>query len=299
MRDAFMNIQSMTGFARTEAGDGQANWIWEIRSVNGKGLDTRFRLPGMLDRLEPTLRRIVQATIARGSVQVALHYDGGFSRSVPVLNDQALEAAIDIVDTIAERTGSGDGKLAAILAMKGVVEQAEPPEPETVIGERDRQLTESFKETVAQLVAMREAEGGKIAAVLAAQIDSLEKLADALKMEPSRSAEVIAERLREQVARLVDQSGIDQDRLYQEAAILATKADLQEEIDRIESHVTAARDLLSSGGVVGRKLDFLAQEFNRESNTICSKSNAAPVTRIGLEMKVLIDQFREQVQNIQ
>lgn len=290
----------MTGFARKEASDGDTSWVWEMRSVNGKSLDLRFRMPSGLEAIEPQLREIAAKKLKRGNVQITLTMESGGGNVVPVLNQAAFDAATDMARNAAKRADLPMPGLEVILGIKGVVELAEPAEDEAVRAARNLRIIESFEETVASLASARQAEGASMGSVLAGQIDRIEQLKDEIKAAPSRSTEAIREKLGEQLSRLLEQSdGIDPQRLHQEAAILATKSDLQEEIDRLESHIGSARSLIASDEAIGRKLDFLAQEFNRECNTICSKSNASSVTTAGLEMKVVIDQFREQVQNIQ
>ncbi len=296
-----MNIQSMTGFARVEASDERASWVWELRSVNGKTLDLRFRLPSGLDRLETSLKAAISQSIQRGNIQISLQYGESPRMPVPSLNREALDAAVAIVDEVAGRLGETSGRLEAVLGMRGVIEIEDKPEDEGDLAAHQQRLLQSFVDGVGELAAMRLNEGGKITEFLLAHVAEIDRLTTAVKADPSRSADAIRARLGEQVNRLMETGGgrFDEDRLYQEAAMLATRADLQEEIERLESHISAAGTLLQGDGAIGRKLDFLAQEFNRECNTICSKSNAAGVTRLGLEMKVVIDQFREQIQNIQ
>jgi len=295
-----MALQSMTGFARCQGSDQTSSWFWELRSVNGKSLDLRFRLPGGLETIERELRDIAAKALARGNVQAALQLESEVGKALPVLNEQAFSAALEIAGRVSTITGQPAPSMESLLQIKGVIEYAEAAESEETLEQRQTALVKSFADAVDQLVAAREREGAAIASVLSDQIGEIGRLVDAIKADPSRSAEAIRARLAEQMARLVDEAtSLDAQRLYQEAAILATKADLQEEIDRLESHVKLANELISSGGAIGRKLDFLAQEFNRECNTICSKSNAAAVTACGLEMKVVIDQFREQIQNLQ
>ena len=295
-----MTLQSMTGFARSQGGFGETNWIWELRSVNGKALDMRFRLPAGMEALETQLREALSARILRGNIQVSLQMEEGGTPVLPVLNEEALAAAGEIMRKVTEHTGLPPASTDALLAIRGVVEYREAPLDPAEAEARGKVMLGSFGEAVAALESARLQEGAAIGQVLAGQIDEIERLTRAVAEDPSRSAANIRERLSGQLARLLEAaSGLDEQRLHQEAAMLATKADLQEEIDRLTAHIASARALLAEGGAVGRKLDFLCQEFNRECNTICSKSNAVAVTGYGLEMKVVIDRFREQVQNIQ
>lgn len=295
-----MALQSMTGFARSQGRMGETSWVWEIRSVNGKSLDVRFRLPAGLEAEEAALRELLCERILRGNIQVSLQLEEGAASVLPVLNEEALAAASQITRKVSEQTGLPPAGMEALLAIRGVVEYREAPLDPAAAEARGKAMMESFSEAVIALEAAREKEGTAIAGVLAGQIDEIERLTFAVADDPSRSAEAIRERLATQLARAMEAAdGLDEQRLHQEAALLATKADLQEEIDRLIAHIASARSLLAEGGAVGRKLDFLSQEFNRECNTICSKSNAVAVTGFGLEMKVVIDRFKEQVQNIQ
>ena len=295
-----MALQSMTGFGRSQGGFDETGWIWELRAVNGKALDVRFRLPAGMEAIEAQLREALSARILRGNVQVSLQMEEGGASVLPVLNEEALKAAEKIVARVSEKTGMPPAGMDALLAIRGVVEYREATADPAAADARHEALLKSFAGAVAALEKARLQEGAAIGGVLAGQIDEIERLTLAVAGDPSRSAENIRERLAAQLARLMEAaSSLDEQRLHQEAALLATKADLQEEIDRLIAHIASARALLAEGGAVGRKLDFLCQEFNRECNTICSKSNAVAVTSFGLEMKVVIDRFREQVQNIQ
>lgn len=295
-----MTLQSMTGFARDEGHLGDDHWVWEIRSVNGKSLDLRFRLPSGLENLEAKFRDIASEKLKRGNLQISLQLDTGKLSTVAVLNENAFQAALEIARKAAEISNLPMPSLDSLLAIKGVVEQVNAEEDEAVVDARNEAILTSFSAVIDSIFTARASEGAAIAAVLLEQVNKIETLTKAIKADSSRSADVIAAKLTDQLSKLLNQTeGLDAQRLHQEAAILATKSDLQEELDRLDAHIASARELLSGTQAVGRKLDFLSQEFNRECNTICSKSNAASVTHAGLEMKVVIDQFREQVQNIQ
>jgi uncharacterized protein (TIGR00255 family) len=295
-----MTLQSMTGFARDEGHLGDDHWVWEIRSVNGKSLDLRFRLPSGLENLEPKFRDVASEKLKRGNLQISLQLDTGKLSTVAVLNEKAFQAALEIARNAAEISNLPMPSLDSLLAIKGVVEQVNTEEDEAVVDARNEAILRSFSSAIDSIFNARASEGAAIAAVLLEQVNKIETLTKVIKLDRSRSVEVIAAKLTDQLSKLLGQTdGLDAQRLHQEAAILATKSDLQEELDRLDAHIASARELLSGTLAVGRKLDFLSQEFNRECNTICSKSNAASVTHAGLEMKVVIDQFREQVQNIQ
>lgn len=295
-----MAIQSMTGFARHEGEAEGCRFIWELRSVNGKGLDVRLRLPQGFDSLEQPVRKAAAAQFSRGNLQVTLSLSTTGAAVEAVVNEAALEAVIVLVNQLGDRIDARRPALDGLLNIKGVLEFREPEISPEIRAARDQTILDGFLTAVAELRSMRLSEGAALAKVLGEQVDRIEGLTLAVEADPSRSPEAIRARLADQVASLMNSgAALDRDRLHMEAALLANKADLREEIDRLKAHVEAARALLASDGGAGRRLDFLAQEFNRETNTICSKSNAAPVTAIGLDLKVVIDQFREQVQNLE
>lgn len=295
-----MPLQSMTGFARREGSSGRHRWAWELRSVNGKGLDVRLRLPQGLERFEPDCRRLAPQYFSRGNLQIALSVSGGETAVEAVVNRGALDAVLKLRQQLGDLVDPAPLKFDTLLSLRGIIDFREPEESEAERAARDADIVKGLELSLADLMAMREDEGAALEKVLLAQVDRIEALTATVEKDPSRSPSAIAARLAQQVALIMDNaSSIDRERLHAEVAVLATKADLREEVDRLRSHITAARELLTKGGPVGRKLDFLAQEFNRESNTICSKSNAAAVSAAGIELKVVIDQFREQVQNLE
>lgn len=295
-----MPLQSMTGFARREGTSGRYRWAWELRSVNGKGLDLRLRLPTGTEHLEADVRKLVAECFSRGNMQVNLTLNTSEAGVETVVNQGALAAVLALREQLRDVIDPAPLRIDTLLAIRGVVDFREPEEQEGERAARDGDLLAGLRLALADIAAMRETEGAALCRVLLDQIEKIALLTGQIEVDPSRSPQSIATRLAQQVA-LVLESGltIDQDRLYGEVALLAAKADIREEIDRLRTHVAAARDLLKKGGPVGRKLDFLSQEFNRESNTICSKSNAATVSAAGIELKVVIDQFREQVQNLE
>ena len=295
-----MALQSMTGFSRAEGAVGRFRWVWELRSVNGKGLDLRFRLPSGTEALEPECKAIAASAFSRGNIQIGLTISTTEERVEAVVNEDALNALMALKARLGDAIDPAPLSLSALMAMRGIIEFREPVEEERAVEARYAAILQTFRSAVEQLNVMREREGQSLAAVLGGHVDTIEDLTLKVEADPSRSPAEIARRLQAQVEALLSAAqSLDRDRLYAEAALLATKADLREEIDRLKAHVSAARELLASGAPVGRKLDFLAQEFNRETNTICSKSNATAVTGHGLELKVVIDQFREQVQNLE
>lgn len=296
-----MPLQSMTGFARLDGRTGRHQWAWELRSVNGKGLDLRLRLPPGFERLEVEVRRLASAHFARGNIQATLSIQADETRVEAVVNEAALQAVLDLRRDLEGKVDPAPLKFDTLLTIRGVVDFRDVADDPSMLAALDRDILAGLEKAAAAMAAMREAEGAALAAVLLAQVAAVETLVGLVESDPSRTPEQIRARLDAQLAALLDGTPgvLDRDRLHAEVAILATKADVREEIDRLKSHIAAARDLIRKGGPVGRKLDFLAQEFNRESNTICSKSNSAAVTAAGIELKVVIDQFREQVQNLE
>ena len=295
-----MALQSMTGFARREGTSGRYRWAWELRSVNGKGLDLRLRLPQSAERLETDIRRLIGEQFSRGNLQASLSLSADESRFEAVLNQQALGAVLSLRDQLDGVIDPAPLKLDTLLSIRGIVEFKEVEEGDDAVASRDADIMAGLEGALYELKTMRQHEGRALGDVLLGHVTTIETLTSVVEQDPSRSPAEIAARLATQVSILLDgASGLDRDRLHAEVALLATRADLREEIDRLNGHVVAARELLGKGGPIGRKLDFLAQEFNRESNTICSKSNSAAVTAAGIDLKVVIDQFREQVQNLE
>ena len=299
-----MALMSMTGFADRAGSLGGVSWTWEARSVNGRGLDLRVRLAEGCEGLEAPLRAAVGKAFARGSVSIGLRIAGGAAAGALRLNEAALAGALDAVGAIAlaaEARGRALAPLSAgeIAGLRGVLEAdgAAAGLPAEVL----EALAGDIAPLLAGLAAARGAEGAALAGVLAAQVARIAALTAAARATAEARAARAGELLRSRVEALTAASGgvVDEARLAQELAQIAVKIDLSEELDRLEGHVVAARQLLEGEGPVGRKLDFLTQEFNREANTLCSKAQAADLTAIGLELKVVIDQMREQVQNVE
>jgi uncharacterized protein (TIGR00255 family) len=290
----------MTGFARIDGAGEGFRWTWEVRSVNGKGLDIRLRLPPGFDHVEPAARERIAARLVRGNVQAGLaaQHEAGATRIR--VNEDVLADVIAALEQVRGKVDATPPTLDGILAIRGVVEMAESEPDEAMRAALAADMIADLDRAVADLVAMRGREGAAIATVLRTRLDEMERLVKAAEASPARTPEAIRSRLAEQVAALLDAApALDPDRLHQEAVLLATRADIREEIDRLYAHIAAARELIASDAAVGRRLDFLAQEFNREVNTLCSKSNDRALTAIGLEMKTVVDQLREQVQNVE
>ncbi len=295
-----MTLKSMTGFARAAGSTGPVAWAWEVRSVNGRGLDLRLRLPPGLESLEPRVREAVSKRINRGSVAVNLNVKRGDGSAQIRLNEAALEQVLEALERVRRTTGAAPLQAEALLGIKGVLEVVETEESEDEQQARAEAMLAGLGEALQGMVRARETEGGRLRTVILDQIAAIERLVTAIANAPGRAPDAIRRRLSEQVARLLESgASFDQNRLHQEAALLATRADVEEELQRLRAHVAAARELIDSRDPAGRRLDFLAQEFNREANTLCAKASDPDMTRAGLELKAIIDQMREQVQNIE
>ncbi len=297
-----MALASMTGFARSIGESGPVRWTWELRSVNGKSLDLRIRIPAGLEALEPQIRERCGKVLRRGNVSIGLAMHRDQSEQMLQVNEGALEAVLSTIDLLKDRVPDlAPPSLDGILSQKGVFELKEPEDDEEAQAALHKALLTTLDAALIDLVDMRHTEGQAINDVVRGQFDRISQLTQAAEELPARHPDAIKERLRKQVADLMEASDgqFDPQRLHQEAVFLATKADIREELDRLHAHVAAARDLMDTGGAIGRRLDFLAQEFNREANTLCSKSNDVDLTAIGLDLKAVIDQMREQIQNLE
>lgn len=295
-----MALTSMTGFAAVPGKSGGLSWVWELKSVNGKSLDIRLRLPAGFEALEAPLRDLGRQMLRRGSVQATLQLAAGASASTLRVNEIALEAALELASSLRARLNAPAPTVEGILALPGIIVTGSDALAPDEVDARNAALSTSFQEALRQLTAAREKEGTQLAAVFTGQLNRIRELTEAARLCPCRTPEAQRRRLEEALARILGSaSGFDEQRLHQEAVLMAARADVQEEIDRLFAHVDSAFILLTSGEQVGRKLDFLSQEFNREANTLCSKSSYKELTAIGLELKAVVDQFREQVQNIE
>jgi uncharacterized protein (TIGR00255 family) len=295
-----MAISSMTGFARVEGQMDGLSWAWEVKSVNGRALDTRFRLPPGFDGLELALRASLARHVKRGSISAALAVTQGAGGAGVRVNRAALETILAAARELAPEFEAAPPRLDGLLALRGVIEAGDETQDEESRERRDAALLKSWDETLARLAAARSQEGARLETVLDGHLALISGLvAEAASCAAAQPA-ALRERLRALVAELLEASrALNEDRLAQEAVLLAAKADVREEIDRLTAHIAAAHGLLAEGGAVGRRFDFLCQEFNREANTLCSKSSDVGLTRIGLALKAAIEQLREQVQNIE
>ena len=294
-------IRSMTAFA-TQQGIADGNtWTWEIRSVNGRGLDIKLRLPEGFNTLETDLRKSLSALLNRGNVTVGLRIQRAQTEGAIEVDVDRMDAILAALDQVQERAFEkgvtlGQPTAADVIAQRGVLVTRQSDDTDGLVAP----ILKDFEAAVSAMMTMREAEGLNLARVLNDQVTQIETLsAQAVVAAKSRAPQVKSQ-MESALARVMDNTtGVDAERLTQELALIAVKSDITEEIDRLGAHVTAARDLLETGGPVGRKLDFLSQEFNREANTLCSKAQSKELTQIGLALKAVIDQMREQVQNVE
>ena len=294
-----MALSSMTGFARADGVSGSYVWGWELKSVNGKGLDVRLRIPPSWDPVEAAVRARTKA-LARGTFYANLSIRREGLAPVVRVNESVLSAVLATMRDLAGRIDAQPATVDGILNIKGVIEVLDQTESEDEHRAAETAVIDGFDLALVTLLEMRRHEGAVLEAVLAARLDGIATLAARAEAAPGRRPEAIRARLADQVAALLETSErFDPDRLHQEAILIATKADVREELDRLAAHVVQARRLLAEGGPVGRRLDFLAQELNREVNTLCAKSNDVELTTIGLELKSVVEQFREQVQNLE
>jgi uncharacterized protein (TIGR00255 family) len=291
----------MTGFARASADFADWTWSWELKSVNAKGLDIRLRASSGFDALEPVGRARLSKLFSRGNLTVGLTLKRSGADAGYKINEGHLKAMLDVAKSIqAEIPDAAPLSIDGIMALWGVIEADDDDMDEAIRVDLDKKLLNSLDIAARALVANRAEEGAQLSVVLTEFIDKLDNLlgqaTDSVESQPA----TIRARLKDQIEQVIkDASQVDAVRLEQEIAILMTKADIREELDRLRAHIISVRELMSTGGAVGRRLDFLCQELNREANTICSKAHETALTRIGLDMKATIEQFREQVQNIE
>ena len=295
-----MVLSSMTGFARNHGSSGPYAFEWELKSVNAKGFDLRLRLPQGWDELEAFAKKRAGEVLSRGTVYANLNVKRTNAVSAVRINEDVLASIVKVAGTLAQKIDAVAPSIDGLLGIKGVIEVVEPESDEDEDKAAQDAAAKAFEEALGHLVEMRRREGAALGEILKQRMDEIERLAGRAEAAPGRKPEAIRARLAEQIAALLETSDrFDPDRLNQEAILIATKADIREELDRIASHIAQAREMIGKGGPVGRRLDFLAQEFNREVNTCCSKSNDIELTNTGLEMKNVVEQFREQVQNLE
>lgn len=296
-----MPISSMTGFARAQGQHGNTVWTWELKSVNARGLDVRTKLPPGHEALDGPVREAATKLLKRGNVAVSLSINRSGETPTIRVNEQLLLELARRMNTLQHRFPEFSApRLDTLFSVKGVVELVEEEEDDEARDTRFSAMLINLGHAVEGLQEMRGIEGARLVGILNGQLDEIARLTVAAEGSASARPEALRQRLKTLVETLLQASpALSEERLAQEAALLVGKADVREELDRLKAHVAAARDMLASDGSVGRKLDFLCQELNRETNTLCSKSSDVELTRIGLDLKAVIEQFREQVQNIE
>ncbi len=293
-----VTVNSMTGFARIEGMKDDYRWVWEAKSVNSKGLDIRFRLPRGFDGVETVLRRTATKTISRGNLFVFLNLKKPQTEPILKINRHLLEQLI----LLAEEYGGSKAtvNVEQLLIKSGVVESAEDNEDQEIPDTYKRAILESYDDLMRGIASVRFQEGEELTKITIGHISEISSLTEEAARISRNLTIQYADTLREQIKEvLYDSDRVPEERLAQEIAFLAAKGDIREEIDRMLSHVTSANKLLACDGPIGRQLDFLCQEFNREANTICSKSNNIDLTNLGLSLKLTIERLREQTQNIE
>ncbi len=295
-----MALSSMTGFAENVGGHDGLTWRWEVKSVNGRGLDIRLRTPPGLDGIDAPVRKLASARFTRGSLQIGLTLGSDGGAKGLKIDAAALASAVRIAREVAAETGLAPARVDGLLALKGVIVADEAaPQDEAARANRDAAILESLAVAFDALVKERLNEGAKLSALLSAQLNEIARLTSEAGRIAATQPAALKTKLEGQLQELLAGNALSQDRLAQEVALLVAKADVREELDRLAAHVEDARAMLNAGQGVGRKLDFLSQEFNREANTLCSKSADITLTRTGLALKAVIDQFREQAQNVE
>ena len=295
-----MALSSMTGFARGHGVSGTYAWAWELKSVNSKGLDLKLRLPPGWDTIEAPVRAKASEGLSRGSVFANLTVSRQNAAPAVRVNEPVLAAVLATLKGLAGKVDAAPPSLDGILSLKGVIEVSDAEESEEERAAAEAAIVAGFAAAMKGLTEMRRTEGDALGKILNERLLEIAALTARAEATPGRKPEAIKARLAEKIAELLEGSQrFDADRLHQEAILLASRADIREELDRLAAHVAQGKKLISGGGPIGRKLDFLAQELNRESNTLCSKANDLELTNIGLELKAVVEQFREQVQNLE
>ncbi len=295
-----MTLASMTGFAREDGEFDAFAWRWEVRSVNGRGLDVRVRLPQGMESFEATVRDRIAKRFKRGSFNVSLNLTRTPGLTSFRLNEALLDRVVEIAEDLRKRTGAPPPSAEGLLRVRGVLEAEESSEDDEKRAEREAAMAASFDRALTQIGAARSEEGARLETVLSSMIDDIAALAAEARAQAAAQPDAIRARVSGQLQELLAGAPpLPEDRLAQEIAVMVGKADVREEIDRLDAHVGQARDLVASKEAVGRRLDFLSQELNREANTLCSKAQDLALTRTGLALKAAIEQFREQIQNIE
>jgi uncharacterized protein (TIGR00255 family) len=289
----------MTAFAHAAGYHAPFHWQWELKSVNAKGLDVRLRLPQGFDAIDTQVRARLARLFTRGTLYLTLTLTRDARQPEVRINQPALQALIAAVEGLPPHQ-LGPASLDGLLAIKGIVDVHESVESAEVMAGAQAAVLEGLDQALSAALSMRASEGQVLAAHLMSRMENLAALTARAEHHPARRSEAVRARLQQNIEALVQNAApFDAQRLHQEAVLLAAKADVREELDRLSAHIGAVRQLMTSAEAVGRKLDFLAQELAREANTFCAKANDAALTALGMDMRVEIEQFREQVQNIE
>ncbi|MEO1014969.1 MAG: YicC/YloC family endoribonuclease [Pseudomonadota bacterium] len=298
-RDGDQALRSMTGYGRASGDAGGRRWTWELKSVNGRGLEMRFRLPPGLDQVEAQCRKLVAQRLTRGNLNCNLAVDASLAGAGFAINDANLDAAIAAIAAIRSRIETAPPRPEAILALRGVLDVSDKDADPDAQDAAGAALVAGFEAALGELISARVSEGAALKSVIGDRLTESKRLIDAAAAVAKGAGDAFRARLEQQLADLIDSEKVPADRLAQEAAMLAVRADVREELDRLEAHVAAARELIDKGGALGRRLDFLTQELNREANTLCAKAPTLDLKAIGLDLKTVIDQMREQAQNVE
>ena len=288
----------MTGFARTDGEAAGTSWVWELKSVNGKSLDLRLRLPPGYDAMEAPLRAALGGRLRRGNISAVL----SVSRVAPPvirINRDMLDRVLALVGELAAEVEAAPPRIDGLIGLRGIIETVEDESEEAIEARRGAIMT-GWSTALDRLAAARGEEGARLGTVLSSQLAELAELVASASASAAAQPEALRARLQQSIAAVVELApGMPPERVAQELALLVSRGDIREELDRLRAHIAQAGDLLAKGEGVGRQLDFLCQELNREANTLCSKSADIELTRIGLALKVAVEQFREQVQNLE
>ncbi len=290
----------MTGFARTAGQDERMSWTWEARSVNGRSLDIRIRVPSGFEAVEQAVRAAATKQFHRGNVSLSLTIDRSGTQPAYRLNQALLDQVFALREELADRIQTEPPSLEGLLSVRGMLEVAEVEEDEQTVAARETAITDSGLEVLANLAAARGEEGARLGVLIDGHLKTIAALTEEAAASDAAQPEAHRERLHRLVAELMEaDASLPEERLAHEVALLVGKSDVREELDRLKAHVTAAHDLVAEDAAIGRRFDFLCQELNRESNTLCSKSADVVLTRTGLALKAAIEQLREQIQNVE
>lgn len=294
-----MSLKSMTGYGRSEGEFKDWSWVWEVRAVNGKSLDMRFRLPLGFESMEPKIRKTVAGALKRGNLQITLTMNAEQGANTYIINHALVETLLREGQVLSAKHNLAPASVDGLYRVAGVLlEDTGPGAGAPQMKARNQEILRSLEDMLKSLISARTQEGAAMGEVLAQCVTAMETLTTKARQCESTVLANIQKKLDAKITELLGE-GLSPERLAQETAILAVKVDVREELDRLDAHIVQAKLLLASGNPIGRKLDFLSQEFIREINTLCSKSIDIEMTQIGLEMKSVVEQLREQAANIE